>query len=158
MKIETSHMQLNQYNKSWGNNRGSDWQIILPKRTAYFLRLLNDYIGPGLYSFHKTNTLLPRNLAKADSVMERSKMAPVHNKLVFSSLFLFVICFAGLIHVEIELYAHRQMLQGLSQLKEEKVELKNTANDEKTNKMIRLFPYSHKGGFMRKTLRTVERP
>ena len=158
MKIETSHMQLNQCNKSWGNNKVSDWRIRLPKRIACFLCLLNDYIGPGLYSFHKTNTLLPRNLAKADSVMERSKMAPVHNKLVFSSLFLFVICFAGLIHVEIELYAHRQMLQGLSQLKEEKVELKNTANDEKTNKMIRLFPYSHKGGFMRKTLRTVERP
>ena len=158
MKIETSHMQLNQCNKSWGNNKGSDWRIRLPKRIAYFLCLLNDYIGPGLYSFHKTNTLLPRNLAKADSVMERSKMAPVHNKLVFSWLFLFVICFAGLIHVEIELYAHRQMLQGLSQLKEEKVELKNTANDEKTNKMIMLFPYSHKGGSMRKTLRTVERP
>ena len=59
-------------------------------------------------------------------------MTPVHNKLVFSSLFLFVICFAGLIHVEIELYAHRQMLQALSQPKEEKVELKNAANDEKT--------------------------
>ncbi|CAH3043314.1 unnamed protein product [Pocillopora meandrina] len=85
--------------------------------------------------------------------MERSKMTPVHNKLVFSSLFLFVICFAGLIHVEIELYAHRQMLQGLSQLKEEKVELKNTANDKKTNEMIRLFPYSHKGGRYLKPLR-----
>ena len=85
-------------------------------------------------------------------------MTPVHNKLVFSSLFLFAICFAGLIHVEIELYAHRQMLQALSQLKEEKVELKNTANDEKTNEMIMLFPYSHKGGFIRKTLRTVGRP
>ena len=67
--------------------------------------------------------------------MEKSKMAPVHNKLVFSSLFLFVVCFAGLIHVEIELHAHRQMLQALNQPKEEKVELKNTANDEKTNEM-----------------------
>ena len=82
-------------------------------------------------------------------------MTPVHNKLVFSSLFLFVICFAGLIHVEIELYAHRQMLQALSQPKEEKVELKNTENDEKTNEMIMLFPYSHEGGSMRKTLRTT---
>ena len=53
MKIETSHMQLNQCNKSWGNNKGSDWRIRLPKRIAYFLCLPNDYIGPGLYSFHK---------------------------------------------------------------------------------------------------------
>ena len=85
-------------------------------------------------------------------------MTPVDNKLVFSSLFLFVICFAGLIHVEIELYAHRQMLQALSQPKEEKVELRNTENDEKTNEMIMLFPYSHKGELKCKTLRTVERP
>ena len=77
----------------------------------------------------------------------------VQNKLVFSSLFFFVICFAGLIHVEIELYAHRQLLQALSQPKEEKVELKDTANDEKTNEMIMLFPYSHKGEFRRKHLK-----
>ena len=127
------------------------------KRIAY-LCLPCDYIGPGLHTFRKTKTLHSRNFAKADSVMKKSKMAPVHNKLVFSSLFLFVICFAGLIHVEIELYAHRQMLQGLSQPKEEKVELKNTANDEKTNEMIMLFPYSHIGEFKRKTFRTVERP
>ena len=74
-------------------------------------------------------------------------MTPVHNKLVFSSLILFVICFAGLIHVEIELYAHRQILQALSQTKEEKVELKNAANDEKTSETIMLFPYSHEGEF-----------
>ena len=127
------------------------------KRIAY-LCLPCNYIGPGLYSFRKTKTLLFHNLAKADSVMERSKMTPVNNKLVFSSLFLFVICFAGLIHVEIELYAHRSILQALSQPKEEKVELKNTANDEKTNEMIMLFPYSHIGEFKRKTFRTVERP
>ena len=83
-------------------------------------------------------------------------MTPVHNKLLFSSLFLFVICFAGLIHVEIELYAHRQMLQALSQPKEGKVELQNTANEEKTNEMIMLFPSSHKGRFMRKILRTID--
>ena len=153
MKIETSHMQLNQCNKSWGNNKGSHWRIRWPKRIAYFLCLPCDYIGPGLYSFHKTKTLLPRNLAEANSVMEKSEMTPVHNKLVFSSLFLFVICFAGLIHVEIELHAHREMLQALSQPKEEKVELKNTANDEKTNEMIMLFPYSHKGEFRRKHLK-----
>ena len=158
MKTETIYMRRNQYNKSWGNNKGSaDYRIRWPKRIAY-LCLPCNYIGPGLYSFRKTKTLLFHNLAKADSVMERSKMTPVDNKLVFSSLFLFVICFAGLIHVEIELYAHRQMLQALSQPKEEKVELKNTDNDEKTNEMIMLFPYSHKGEFKCKTLRTVERP
>ena len=127
------------------------------KRIAY-LCLPFDYIGPDLYSFRKTKTLLSRNLAKVDSTMEKSKMTPVHNKLVFSSLFLFVICFAGLIHVEIELHAHRQILQALSQPNEEKVELTNTANDEKNKEMIMLFPYSHLGEFKRKTFRTVERP
>ena len=83
-------------------------------------------------------------------------MTPVHTKLVFLSLFLFVICFAGLIHVEIELHAHRQMLQALSEPKEEKFELKNTANDEKTYEMIIFSPHSHKGEFKRKTFRTVE--
>ena len=136
---------INTIKAGWGNSKGSDWRIRWPKRIAYFLWIPFDYIGPGLYSFHKTKTLFPRNLAEANSVMEKSEMTPVHNKLVFSSLFLFVICFAGLIHVEIELHAHRQMLQALSQPKEEKVELKNTANDEKTNEMIMLFPYSHKG-------------
>ena len=126
------------------------------KRIAY-LCLPCNYIGPGLYSFRKTKTLLFHNLAKADSVMERSKMTPVHEKLVFSSLFLFVICFAGLIHVEIELYAHRQMLQALSQPKEEKVERRNTENDEKTNEFSE-FPYSHEGEFECKTLTKVERP
>ena len=48
---------------------------------------------------------------------------------VFSSLFLSVICFAGLIHVEIELQVHRQMLQVLNQPKEEKLELRNTVNE-----------------------------
>ncbi|XP_068701952.1 uncharacterized protein [Montipora foliosa] len=42
--------------------------------------------------------------------MERSKMNA--NTVAFSSLFLCVaVCFVGLIHVEFELYAHRQMLR-----------------------------------------------
>ena len=42
----------------------------------------------------------------------------------------FFLCFTGLIHVEIELHAHRQMLQDLSQTKE-KLELQNTTEDER---------------------------
>nr|XP_058962172.1 collectin-12-like [Pocillopora verrucosa] len=73
--------------------------------------------------------------------MEKSKAKPVSNSLVFSSLFLSVVCIAGLIHVEIELHAHRQMLQVLNQPKEEKLELKNLANDEKPTEMNILYPY-----------------
>ena len=43
----------------------------------------------------------------------------------------FFLYFAGLIHVEIELHAHRQMLQVLSQPKEDKLELQNTTEDER---------------------------
>ena len=88
--------------------------------------------------------------------MEISKTRPVSNSLVFSSLFLSVICFAGLIHVEIELHVHRQMLQVLSQPKEDKIELRNTAevrvrntaevNDENDTRMKVLHGNSVKGG------------
>ena len=69
--------------------------------------------------------------------MEISKTGPVSNSLVFSSLFLSVICFAGLIHVEIELHVHRQMHQVLSQPKEKNLELRNRAevNDENESPM-----------------------
>ena len=85
-------------------------------------------------------------------VMEKSKAKPVSNSLVFSSLFLTVVCFAGLIHVEIELHAHRQMLQVLNQPKEEKLELKNLANDEKPTEMNFLYPYQYEGGFKLKKI------
>ena len=62
--------------------------------------------------------------------METSKDRPVSSTVMFSSIFLSVLCFAGLIHVEIELHVHRQMLQVLNQQREEKLELRNTANDE----------------------------
>ena len=69
--------------------------------------------------------------------MEISKTRPVSNSLVFSSLFLSVICFAGLIHVEIELHVHRQMLQVLSEPNQDKIELRNTAkvSDENESPM-----------------------
>lgn len=51
---------------------------------------------------------------------------------VFIVISFFLYC-AGLIQVEIEieLHAHRQMLQDLSQPKEEKLELQNTTEDER---------------------------
>ncbi len=66
---------------------------------------------------------------------EISKARPVSNTVVFSSIFLSVICFAGLIHVEIALPVHRQMLQVLNQQREEKVEPRNTAKDENESVM-----------------------
>ena len=78
--------------------------------------------------------------------MEISKARSVSNSLVFSSLFLSVICFAGLIHVEIELHVHRQMLQVLNQPGEEKIEPKSAARDEISSLMkILLHITSDKG-------------
>jgi len=62
--------------------------------------------------------------------MEVSKIRPVSSTAVFSSIFLSVICLSGLIHVEMELRVHRQMLQVLNQQREDKLELRNTAVDE----------------------------
>ena len=63
--------------------------------------------------------------------MEVSKTSPISSPVVFSSIFLSVICFAGLIHVEMELYVHRQMLQVLNQQREGKLELRNTPHEDK---------------------------
>ena len=62
--------------------------------------------------------------------MEVSKTRPISSPVVFTSIFLSIICFAGLIHVETELYVHRQMLQVLNQQREEKLELRNTAHED----------------------------
>jgi len=63
--------------------------------------------------------------------MEKSKTCPLSNTVVFSSILLSVICLSGLVHVEMELHVHRQMLQVLNQQREEKAELRNTAQEEK---------------------------
>ena len=63
--------------------------------------------------------------------MEVSKARPVSSPVVFSSIFLSVICFAGLIHVEMELHVQRQMLQVFNQQREEKLELRNTPHEDK---------------------------
>ena len=77
--------------------------------------------------------------------METSKNRPVSSTVMFSSIFLSVICFAGLIHVEIELHVHRQMLQALKQQREAKLELRNTANDENESLIKMLQGDSMKG-------------
>ena len=63
--------------------------------------------------------------------MEVSKIRSVSSTVMFSSIFLSVICFAGLIHVEMELHVHRQMLQVLNQQREEKLEDRKTAHEDK---------------------------
>ena len=51
--------------------------------------------------------------------------------MVYSTVFLFfAVCFTGLIHVELELCAHRQMLLVLNQQREENTELRATLHGE----------------------------
>ena len=77
--------------------------------------------------------------------MEISKTNPLTNKVMVSSIFLSIVCFAGLIHVEIELHVHRQMLQVLNQQREEKLEPRNTAEDENASGIKMLQSESNKG-------------
>jgi len=69
--------------------------------------------------------------ASKNGIMEKTKTPSVSSTAVFSSMFLSVICLSGLIHVEMELHVHRQMLQGLNQQREEKLELRSTAHEDK---------------------------
>ena len=66
-----------------------------------------------------------------DCVVEmETKKRPINNPLVFSSIVLsFAACFLALIHVEIELHAHRKMLQVLTQQREESIHSRGTVND-----------------------------
>ena len=69
-------------------------------------------------------------LIRVHCSMEVPKTRPVTSTVVFSSIFLSVICLSGLIHVEMELHVHRQMLQVLNQQREEKLEQRNTAHED----------------------------
>ena len=74
--------------------------------------------------------------------METSKTS-VSNTLAFSSIVLSIVCFMALVHVEIELHAHRNMLQILTHHKEGNVAPSQTGNNE-----LIAFPphdYSSKG-------------
>ena len=68
--------------------------------------------------------------------MEKSKTPQVSHPSQFSSAIFSVslaICFVALIHVEIELHVHRQMLQVLNQEREDSIELRNVVDrQEKT--------------------------
>ena len=58
-------------------------------------------------------------------------MRPGSKTLAFSSIFLsLVICLVALVHVEVELHAHRQMLQVLSQQRADKFEPRKTVQNE----------------------------
>ena len=63
--------------------------------------------------------------------MEKSKTPQVSHPSQFSSAIFsvtFAICFVALIHVEIELHVHRQMLQVLNQEREDSIELRNVVD------------------------------
>ena len=66
--------------------------------------------------------------------MERSKIRPVSNTVVFSLCF--AVCFAALIHVEIELHAHRRMFQVLNQQREENIELLKSISEKTIDSML----------------------
>ena len=60
-----------------------------------------------------------------------TKKRPINNPLVFPSIVLsFAACFVALIHVEIELHAHRKILQVLTQQREESIHSRGTVNDK----------------------------
>ena len=66
--------------------------------------------------------------------MERSKKRPISNTVMFSLCF--AVCFAALIHVEIELHAHRKMLQVLNQQREGKIQLLNSMHEKTVDSML----------------------
>ena len=75
--------------------------------------------------------------------METSKKGSVSNTLAFSSIVLSIVCFMALVQVEVELHAHRKMLQVLTHNKEGNVSPSQTVNNE-----LIAFPrhgYSSKG-------------
>ena len=64
-------------------------------------------------------------------LMESSKTRSVSNTLAFSSIFLsLVVCFVTLVHVEVELHAHRLMLQVLSHQRTDNFRPRKTVHDE----------------------------
>ena len=68
--------------------------------------------------------------------MEKSKTPQVSHPSQFSSTIFSVtlaICFVALIHVEIELHVHRQMLQVLNQEREDSIELRKVVDRQEKN-------------------------
>jgi len=78
--------------------------------------------------------------------MEKTETRPVSSTVVFSAIFLsHVICLCGLINVEMKLHVHRQMLQVLSQQREERLEQRNAAHEDKESVMKMSHSESNKG-------------
>ena len=79
--------------------------------------------------------------------MEKSKPGPFSNTVVFSSVFIsFAVCFVALIHVEIELHAHRQMLRVLTQQREENVKPRTHVHEEPMASVLRMLRSDSKKG------------
>ena len=79
----------------------------------------------------------------------KSKTRPASNTVMFSSIFLSVaVCFVALIHVEIELHAHRQMLQVLNQQRQENRGPRNAEREEKVDSVNMLHSDSRKGEWL----------
>ena len=100
-------------------------------KTHSYLTVLNklDYIDLSFFQLFQLDYSLV--LQSKTAIMDLSKTLPVSNTVVFSSIFVSVaICFVALIHVEVELHAHRQMLRVLTQQRDENIEPRNTAHDE----------------------------
>jgi len=71
--------------------------------------------------------------------MEKSKARPVSNTVVFSLIFLSIaVCFSAMIHVELELHAHRQMLQVLNE-REETFEPRKTLHEETMASLLKML-------------------
>ena len=83
--------------------------------------------------------------ALKNGAMEKTKTRQVSSTVMFSSIFLSVICLSGLIHVEIELHVHRQMLRVLNQEREERIELRSTGNEDKESVVKKSHSESNKG-------------
>jgi len=69
--------------------------------------------------------------------MEISKARPGSNMLVISLCF--AVCFVALIHVEIELHAHRQMLQVMNQQRKENFEPRNRIPEGTMNSVFKML-------------------
>ena len=84
-------------------------------------------------NFYKSDAFIHWVIPEASKnrMMEKTKTRPVSSTVMFSSIFLSVICLSGLIHVEMELHVHRQMIQVLNQQREEKLEHRDTSYEDK---------------------------
>lgn len=112
---------------------GLDWKVASKTRCNRKVIEVINWIKPSVDSTKLAGDLSDRSSTHLRLKMERSKTVAFSNTVVTPSVFLSIaVCFVGLIHVEIELYAHREMLRVLNHQSEEKVELPNTVRVSRT--------------------------